>query len=374
MKSLIIKIHNQLNNVPCLEASLKNEEITTYIFNYYTKCNKNLTELSKAFNTIFGNYSKHNKINAFILQDEILFKTLDLYINNEELFETYAIKSFNEATKTSSIAKCSKDQNYYIMKCYDYFFYIFDKKNKECIMVVNDNKKALTMINILLLTPYLMCGELNAIHGGLVSKNNQNILINNSSLGGKTTFAILFAQDDWDIITEENTYVSKNGEILPYNIRNYFNIRAGTYLAFEEYFCNKGIINQLFLSMKGKSHDELFDCGKDSQLSINFEEIGKNFKFNNQKITHSLKVSILKGTGVTITRESNQDLVDSFINLSASPTVQLFEELLDNKSIDPIKRKNNLSLVFANVNSFTIKTGLDYKENFEHMKNYIGVK
>ena len=115
-------------------------------------------------------------------------------------------------------------------------------------MLIKPNKKSLTMVNILLLTPYLMYGNLYAVHGGLVNKNNYNILINNSSLGGKTTFALLFATHGWNIITEETTYINSEGSILPYNIRNYFNIRAGTYLAFKDFFLNKNIIHDDFLA------------------------------------------------------------------------------------------------------------------------------
>ena len=125
---------------------------------------------------------------------------------------TKGLNDFNVATANTSYAKCTQDYNYYLMKCYDYFIYVFDKKNKRCFMLIKNNKKALTMINILILTPYLMYGELFAVHGGLVNKDDKNILINNSSLGGKTTFAILFASNKWDIITEETTYITNSGK------------------------------------------------------------------------------------------------------------------------------------------------------------------
>ena len=368
MKYLFDKIHKQLEKTSFKKIILKNKKLTTHIFNYYRNCDTDLTELSNAFNSIFGNESKSKLVKSLILQDNSLFKDLDNFLSNMPLFETNIVKNFNNATKSSSIVKCSNDGVFYIMKCYDYFFYLFDKNSKECIMVLNTNKKAITMVNILLLTPYLMYGELNAIHGGLVSKNNQTVLINNTSLGGKTTFAILFAQNGWNIITEENTYISKSGKILPYNIRNYFNIRVGTYLAFEKFFLKKGIIYEPFLSMKGKSTNELFEYGKNNQLSITFKEIGKDFDLNNQKITHSLKVSILKDSQLIISKGTSQDLINSFIEISKAPTVELFRVLLDFKTINLDKIKNNLSLVLKDVKNFTIQTGLDYKENFEYIK------
>ena len=375
MKLLFDNIHKQLQELPFKKVILKNNQLTTMIYNFYESYDNDLFDLANAFNNTFENESESsNRINSFILQDNQLFEELQNYLIKTKLFETNAIKNFNQATKSSSIAKCSSDKSFYIMKCYDYFIYLFDKNSKESIMVVNNNKKAISMINILLLTPYLMYGELNAIHGGLVNKNDLNIIINNTSLGGKTTFAILFAQDGWDIITEENTYISKNGKILPYNIRNYFNIRVGTYLAFEEFFMKKNIVYEPFLSLKGKSPEELFEYGKNNQLSITFKELGTNFKFNNQKITHSLKVSILKDSNLIISKGDAQDLVNSFAGLSSSPTVELFQELLDSNTIDINIRKENLSSILEDVQNFTITTGLDYIKNFKHIKDKINIK
>lgn len=373
MKPIFTEIYKKIKNVPCKNLKLKNKKLTTTIFNYYEAYNKDLSELTTSFNNIFDNKSSKNCIKAIIIQNNNMFEKLNNYLSNTKLYETTAIQNFNDATKASSIAKCSKNGNYIIMKCYDYFFYLFDKEKKENIMVVTENKKAITMINILLLTPYLMFGELNAIHGGLVNKNNQNILINNSSLGGKTTFAILFAEDGWNIVTEENTYISKNGVILPYNIRNYFNIRVGTYLAFEDFFKNKGIVHSPFIEMKGKSSEELFEQGKEKQLSVPFKELGSNFTLNKQKITHSLKVSILKNSKLIISEIPTESLADSFVELSTSPTVQIFQELLTTNPETLIKRKKNLNKVLKNVKAFNIQTGLNYKKKLNYIKDKINV-
>lgn len=374
MESLFNNLHKRLKDLHFKKAILKNNKLTTRIYNFCKSYDDDLLDLSNAFNNVFEDgIEGHNCINCFILQDNKLFEELQNYLINAELFETDLIKKFNEATKSSSIVKCSSNKSFYIMKCYDYFFYLFNKNLKESIIVINNNKKAISMINVLLLTPYLMYGELNAIHGGLVNKGNINIVINNASLGGKTTFAILFAQDGWNIVTEENTYISKSGKILPYNIRNYFNIRAGTYLAFEDFFLKKNIVFEPFLSLKGKNPEELFEYGKNNQLSITFKELGTSFKFNNQKITHGLKVSILKNSNLIISKGDVQDLVNSFACLSSSPTVELFQELLDSNIVDIRVRKSNLTSILNNVKNFTITTGLDYIENFKYIKDMINV-
>ena len=224
MKELIHEIENSLGNIKC-KTTLYNNSLNTKIRCYSDFCSKDVVDFSNAFNCLFKNKkSSNNLIDVLINENDTLFdNVLDMLNNSGDFIETDKIKKFNEATITTSIAKCTKDKNIYILKCYDYFIYIFDKKEKKCYILVKNNKKAITMINILLLTPYLMYGELFAVHGGLVNRDNTNLLINNSSLGGKTTFAILFATHNWNIITEETTYITSNGIVLPYNIRNYFN-------------------------------------------------------------------------------------------------------------------------------------------------------
>jgi hypothetical protein len=204
-----------------------------------------------------------------------------------------------------------------------------------------------------------------------VNKDKKNILINNSSLGGKTTFAILFASNGWDIITEETTYITNSGSILPYNIRNYFNIRVGTYLNFIDYFKSKNIIINEFIEMKEKKSNDLFDYGKKSQVSIDFERIGKFKILNYDHITTSLKVSIDKNQNFELIKCSPTENVNSFLELSLAPTVLLFKELLNFDNINIDKRKKQLELIFNKTNSLKLKSGFDYKQKFDEIIKYI---
>ena len=157
----------------------------------------NNNRMSKKTRSAVKTESNKNVLDAYIINDDDIYIKVLNYMSNSSLILTKGLNDFNVATANTSYAKCTQDYNYYLMKCYDYFIYVFDKKNKRCFMIIKNNKKALTMINILILTPYLMYGELFAVHGGLVNKDDKNILINNSSLGGKTTFAILFANNNY---------------------------------------------------------------------------------------------------------------------------------------------------------------------------------
>ncbi len=374
MRQIINEINQYKKNHKKKEITFKNNKLITQVNCYYEFYSKKLIDFSNAFNNLFKGQNSNNTLITYIVEDENIFNRINNYIKSNDLIETNAIKDFNKATLTTSLAKCSKDKKYYIIKCYAYFIYIFNKNKQECFMIVKKNKKAITMINILLLTPYLMYGELYGIHGGLVNKDNQNILINNSSLGGKTTFALLFALNNWDIITEETTYITKQGAILPYNIRNYFNIRVGTYLAFEDYFLEKGIINETFLSMKNKNRNELFKYGKKNQFSINFDIIGKNVEFSDMRITHSLKVSITEKENIEISKCSSTEIVKSFLELSLAPTVLLFQELLNYNNIDIEKRTIELNDIFKNIESFILKSGFNYREKFNYIIKTIHVK
>lgn len=367
MNSLINEIENEIKNINN-KIILKNEKLNTIIYTTTNLYEDNLINFSKAFNSLF-NYNKDNNncLNCYIINNNNIFENAIKVLDDKDLIENEAITNFNNATINTSLTKCSRDYNYYIMKCYEYFIYVFDKKNKSCFMIIKDNKKVITMINILLLTPYLMYGELYAVHGGLVNKNDKNILINNSSLGGKTTFAILFASNDWDIITEETTYITKTGQILPFNIRNYFNIRVGTYLNFLDFFKTKNIIIDEFINMKQKKSNELFDLGKKAQISVDFEKIGKFKNLVNSNITHSLKVALEKEQTFKIEQCSSIENVNSFLELSLAPTVLLFTELLNFYDINELERKQQLEQIFNKTKSFKINSGFDYRGHFNEI-------
>lgn len=368
MNNLIIEIDNNLGRI-CSTETLFNKQLNTTIISYSKLYSKSLSSFSRAFNSLFDDNNKcNNCIEAIVIEDIKLFNKAESIFNNNSFYtKTLGTEEFNKATVTTSLSKCTKDKRFYIMKCYDYFIYIFDKLNKKCYMFIKNNKKSLTMVNILLLTPYLMYGELFAIHGGLVNKDNNNILINNTSLGGKTTMALLFASKGWNIITEETTYINAEGIILPYNIRNYFNIRLGTYLAFESFFRNKGIINEKFLSLKDKTDEERFDYGKQSQFSIDFDALGTNLNNNNSKITHFLRVSINKNKDFSMKECDCFDNVKAFLDLSLSPTVLLFQELLNYKVVNKDMRVNILKKICLNTRCYTLDTSFDYIKYYDYI-------
>lgn len=354
------------------KIEFRNSKLNTIVHTSDKIFYNDLKDFSKAFNELFQfNSNNENELNAYIINNDDLYSKVLNFINDESLILTEGIINFNKATITTSCAKCTQDYNYYIIKCYEYFVYVFDKKKKRCFMLIKNNKKALTMINILILTPYLMYGELFAVHGGLVNKDDKNVLINNSSLGGKTTFAILFASNNWDIITEETTYITNDGKILPFNIRNYFNIRVGTYLNFYDFFESKKIIIDEFLKMRNNTLLDLYEAGKKNQQSIDFNEIGKFKKLEKEYITSSLKVSIQKDENFTIDSCSPIENVNSFLELSLAPTVLLFKELLNYNEIDINIRKNQLEKIFNNTKSYKIISGFDYKDHFNEILDKI---
>ncbi len=368
MNNLIIEIDNNLGKI-CSTETLFNEQLNTTIISYSKLYSKSLSSFSRAFNSLFEDNNKcNNCIEAVVIENIKLFNMAESIFNNDNFYtKTLGTEEFNKATVTTSLAKCSKDKRFYIMKCYDYFIYIFDRLNKKCYMLIKNNKKSLTMVNILLLTPYLMYGELFAIHGGLVNKDNNNILINNASLGGKTTMALLFASKGWNIITEETTYINAEGIILPYNIRNYFNIRLGTYLALENFFRNRGIINEEFLSLKDKTDEERFDYGKQSQFSIDFDALGTNLNNNNSKITHFLKVSINKNKNFSMKECDCFDNVKAFLDLSLAPTVLLFQDILNYKVVNKDMRINILKKICLNARCYTLDTSFDYIKYYDYI-------
>lgn len=373
MQELIFEI---INNLPteCVYVTFQSEMLRTRIRCYSNLCNRSILQFAEVMNKAFAcnNVSVYN-IEAYIIEDELLFSRTVERLNLMDSVDTEVVERFNEKMVSTSVLKRSEDGNYYLMQCYEYFLYIFDKCNRRCYMIVKNNKKAITMVNILLLTPYLMYGDLFAVHGGLVNKGDRNVLISNSSLGGKTTFAILFASNGWNIITEETTYITRRGAILPYNIRNYFNIRLGTYLTFRDYFLEKNVVNEAFLKMADLDEDQWFAYGKQSQMALDFDILGTYLSNPHMYISHFLKVSINKNQQLDIQACLPKESVDSFMDLSLGPTVMLFEELLDFVICDQGQRRKDLEKIFNSTHNYLLHSGFDYKKQFKVIVEQVGL-
>ncbi len=362
------------NDVNHASYSLVSDNLLTNIVCNYRLCSDNLMKLSSVFNTsLKALHNGSNVIKAFITENEDTFNEIESIFQHSEWSTNDRVKEFNVATHNTSDSKCTSDNKFYIIKCYDHFYYIYNTGSNQCLMVTKDEKKALTMVNILLLTPYLLYGDLYAVHGGLVSDGNNNILLSSSSLGGKTTFALLFLENGWQIITEETTYITKYGEIFNYNIRNYFNIRVGTYLEFKDFFINTNIINDSFLAMANIDKKESFELGKKAQMSIDFEALCKNGgKATTNRITHVLKVCLEKGrSGMIIGKSSPVENVNRFLEVSLAPTVMLFKSLTNMTNLKRNKRREELIKIFKNVKSYSVTSGFDYRKNFNFLLDEI---
>src|SRR3989338_2782955 len=297
--------------------------LTTSIVCNYELCSNHLGEFTSVFNALFRNVqaTSSNTLNVFILEDRTHFCMV---------------------------------------------YYIFNTISKECLLLVKNEKKAITMINILLLTPYISYDDLYAIHGGLVNKGGNNILLTNASLGGKTTFALLFLENGWQIATEETTYISRFGEIFNYNIRNYFNIRVGTYLEFKELFKKYDVTNDIFLGLESMSKNELFELGKKEQMLVYFDKFYKKQpSLLEHNITHTLVVSLHKAkSNITVKNIHFNEVCDGFLKISNSPTVGLFKDLLKIDTVVPENDEFELFKILNSVKTFNVASGLDYRNNF----------
>jgi hypothetical protein len=386
MNNLTTRLYQIFNNViksvnnspDYILYKLSSDNLLTKIFCGNKLCFDNLKNLSSKFNKLFSNlYANRNKkvIRVFIMEEnfypyiEFLFNHFEWSINNH-------VKEFNKAVFNTSYAKCTPDDKFYIIKCYDYFYYLYDKESNQCLITIKNEKKALSMVNILLLVPYLAYGDLFAIHGGVVSNGRNNILITSSSLGGKTTFSLLFLENNWQIITEETTYITKRGGLLDYPVRNYFNIRIGTYLEFKDLFIEMGIINKKFLSMSKRNKNNLFDLGKNQQISIDFEILCKNkSKLHNKQITHVLNISLKKDIeNMIIHKIKLTEIINKFLEISNAPTTMLFRNLMKIDNLKIRKIKKNLKKILQKVQCYSVISGLNYRKNFNFLLNKIEIK
>lgn len=359
-----------VNDINKTSHILISDNLLTNMICNYRLCSDNLKKLSLVFNaSLRASQNNSNVIEAFITESKTVFQRIESIFHHSKWSTNDRVREFNVATCNTSEAKCTDDNKFYIIKCYDHFYYVYDTGSNKCLIVIKNEKKALSMVNILLLTPYLFYGDIYAVHGGLVSDGKNNILISSSSLGGKTTFALLFLENGWQIITEEATYITKYGEVLNYNIRNYLNIRVGSYLEFKKFFLKANIVNDSFLAMADIDKKELFELGKRAQMSIDFEDLCDNGSgVIADRITHVLKVSLKKGKlGMIIQEDSPIENVARFLEVSFAPTVMLFDRLTAVDNLKRKKRREELIQIFKNTKSYSVTSGFDYRRNFNFL-------
>jgi len=387
MNDLTVKVYQIFNNgiksvrgnAVHIRYKLSSDNLLTKIFCSNKLCFDNLKKLSSVFNKLFSNFTicGNKKIIEVFIAKESFYPQVELLFHHPRWSIDNNVREFNKATFNTSYAKSTPDNKFYIIKCYNYFYYLYNTETNRCLIVIKNEKRALSMVNILLLTPYLACGDLYAIHGGIVSNGENNILITSSSLGGKTTFSLLFLENSWQIITEETTYITKFGEILNYPVRNYFNIRIGTYLEFKDFFIKNGIINKNFLSKSTINKKKLFDLRKDKQISIDFEILCKNkSKLNVKRITHVLKVYFKKDNkrSMVIKKINLLGIINKFLEISKAPTVVLFRNLMILNDLKIDGTKNKLKQIFKKVKGYSVISTLDYRKNFNYLLDKIRIK
>ncbi|GBD34706.1 hypothetical protein HRbin35_00447 [bacterium HR35] len=391
MMDLTIKIDKIFNesiktikhDYNCSSFALKGSDLKTDIVCNHSLYFDSLKKLCSVFNNLFKKSNNKSDnfnevIKIFITNNKDIFREVKYLFQNSAWLTNYEVEKFNKATYKTSKAKCTNDEKFYIIKCYEYLYCIYNTESNYSLIVTSNEKKAITMINILLLIPYLACGDLYAIHGGLVSNGKYNILITGPSLSGKTTFSLLFLENNWQIVTEETTYITKFGKILDYNVRNYFNIRIGTYFEFKDFLNRCGIIiKNSFLDSLIKSKKQLFQLGKKKQISIYFENLCK--ERNNvirKTITHVLDVSLKKNaTEMAIKKINPVKIVNRFLEISFAPTTELFRKLIKfNKFKEEANMKRELNRLFRNVKCYSVISGLDYKKNFNFLLNAINLE
>ena len=133
MENLINLINKKITNITNT-ITFKNKNLSTIVYNTSNLFIDDLKNFANAFNSLFKGDCKNNILKTYIIHDDIIFEESKKILCSNTLIETDGIIDFNNATINTSQAKCSTDYNYYIMRCYEYFIYIFDKKNKKCFM------------------------------------------------------------------------------------------------------------------------------------------------------------------------------------------------------------------------------------------------
>lgn len=122
----------------------------------------------------------------------------------------------------------------------------------------------LSMIKYFVTAPFVLSGEVHLVHGTSINFRGKNYLIAADSGMGKTSLGILFCLNGGFLISEDISYITKNGKIINLCSRNYFTLRKGTLHAFKDFF------NDIYQE-ENLSQEELYLAGKESQQRISID-------------------------------------------------------------------------------------------------------
>lgn len=353
-ETIIINSNYLTINIMCTEQTLASE----------------FTQLKLALKKVLHcKKTTDNLISYFVDMKEETQNTIDKFLSSMELTETEEVKIYNQATNNKTFAKCDSSKKFVAIVFDCGLKVIINRKTCECITYVSNNEEALTMLYVFLVCPLVLTGDLYVAHAGLVSKKKQNILLYNDSLGGKTSFGFLFLSHGWEIIAEDAVYFDKNGQVIDFLFRKYFHVRAGTYAYFQDLLENT---NKKSLSPSEK--ERLFDIKKSDQKTIPYSSICSRQQIRKKiVITDCMMINIDKMQKYNeIKKLSTDKLICNIVELCNMPTINIFKFLFPGlPKISMEQQRMQLRKCMKRTNSYCINVGLEYKDYYEEIINYM---
>lgn len=279
------------------------------------------------------------------------------------------VEEYNRIVNSKSDARISVDKKYIIMRFISGLFFIVNRITFECLIYVCDNIEAISMLNLLVVSPFVFVGELYVAHAGLVTNGERYILLYNDSLGGKTSFGFLFLSNGWDIVAEDVVYFDNRGHIVDFLFRKYFHVRVGTEVYFSKLFKTKQ--KKCF---DKRSKKELFELGKEKQSSIPYTDLCVRKYFSKENaITDVIMVNIDKDKKENyIVGFSNEILINKIVEICNMPTITVFKKMFPKlEKISMEQQRNELVKCMKNVKSYKVDVGLEYKDFFDEILEWI---
>ena len=330
-----------------------------------------ISKLDKLFMNGTSDRLKKKSMTYCIDNDRLLIDKLKDCFHLEFIIPTDDILG-QLPTRGNVITKVSKCKQYILINWDDAgIFFAKVGNNYGFIYQLVENDTFESMLKYFIITPFVFLKELIAVHGGIINFRGKNCLITNLGNTGKTSFTLLFWSNGATVISEDMSYLNKNGDILCVPIRNYFNLRIGTLNAFRSYFKQQYFDMEISRSSEESIIDSsiLFKKGRQGQIRININQICEKDKVTKIESNNKIDKVIIpdlceEQRGFAVSDISSSKILEMIKSDIGYVTIEWFKYFIERTD------ENDdvfIYSIFEKVPSYQVKTDLNYISNFENI-------
>ncbi len=352
----------KVNIRKCKNVTIGTEDFQINIVYNSKKLNKLMEEMN-SLKTVFCQN---------VLNENLIEIVLDLDIQKFDKFKTVFQE---ECIKTTKPILCDmptaggvviydllEDKRIIVVDWMGIGFFIGSIKSNQFYIVGADiSNEFISMVKYFITAPFVQNGDIALLHASTVNYKNKNYIIIGESGKGKTSLTILFCSEGGSIVSEDISYILRNGNCLNLRSREYFTLRQGTLAEFKDLFQDLKIDNDF-------SKEKLFKLGKEKQLRVSIDRLSKNGNIDNAKINYLIIPELTDQiVGYEVKEVSEQNIISIINEANRCEMTAWINALLSFNLKGPF----DCSKVLNKTKGYYLKTDLNYRKRFSEIMKSI---